>query len=291
MILTNSNAPQISGSQSALIAQSELHIAVGAATKAARAGREVLLHYFGRLKNIQEKHQAGLVSEADQESEKVIFETLRKYFPTDEYLGEESAGLNLTKVQPAQGSRWIVDPLDGTTNYIHRFPIFAISIGLEIKSDMQVGLIDMPALNETYVAMKGLGVWMNGRPLSVSKTEKMKDSLLATGFFSEDESILEEQLRIFSNNVRRCRGIRRAGAAAYDLTQVASGVFDAYWEKGLKPWDTAAGILMVREAGGQVTTYRGADYNPYSLTMVASNAKIHDELRLQGAPFLAASSD
>lgn len=287
MILTNSNAAQI---QNAL-SEKELNLALSAASKAARGGREVLLHYFGRLKNIQEKHQAGLVSEADKESEKVIFEILRKNFPSDEYLGEESAGLDLTNVQAAKGTRWVVDPLDGTTNYIHRFPIFAISIGLELKGGMQVGLIDMPALGETYSAMKGLGAWVNGRSLQVSSTVKMKDSLLATGFFGDNEEILQEQLRIFSNNVRKCRGIRRGGAAAYDLTQVASGIFDGYWEKGLKPWDTAAGILLVREAGGQVTTYRGHEYNPYATTMMATNSKIHQELQAESTPFLSASSD
>jgi myo-inositol-1(or 4)-monophosphatase len=272
MILTNSNA-----------APSE---ALKAATIAARAGREVLLHYFGRLKNIEEKFQSGLVSEADKESERVIFDCLRKYFPTDEYLGEESAGLDLSGLGPAKGSRWVVDPLDGTTNYIHQFPIFAISIALEVQGKIKVGLIDMPALQETYTAIEGEGTWVNGRPLKVSSTKVSKDSLLATGFFGDNEVILQEQLRVFSQVVRSCRGIRRAGAAAYDLTQVARGVFDGYWERGLKPWDSAAGILMVREAGGIVTNYHGDEYHPYMDTLFASNSKIHAELTAMIIPQL-----
>jgi myo-inositol-1(or 4)-monophosphatase len=277
MILTKTNAA--------------LYQALDAATKAARAGREVLLHYFGRLENIEVKFQAGLVSEADKESEVVIFETLRKYFPSDEYLGEESAGSDLAVTKPAKGSRWIVDPLDGTTNYIHRFPIYAISIGLEINGEIQVGLIDMPALKETYCAILGQGVWVNGQPMKVSNAAQLKDTLLATGFSGDHETILQEQLRVFSHAVRQCRGIRRAGAAAYDLTQVARGVFDGYWERGIKPWDGAAGILMVREAGGRVTTYSGKEYNPYDGSILATNGKVHQEFLASALPLIDQNSD
>jgi len=244
------------------------------AIKAARLGREVLLHYFGRLEHIEEKFQAGLVSEADKESEKAIFNYLKKNFPDDEFVGEEST-LDSTKILPAQAKgRWIVDPLDGTTNYIHRFPIFCVSIGYEYLGRIQVAVIDMPMLGEVYTAIRGRGAFVNGRSLQTSATTTIKDSLLATGFVAEHEDQIQEQLRVFGDVVRKCRGVRRAGAAAYDLTQVARGVFDGYWERGIKPWDSAAGILMVEEAGGRVTTYRGKEYTPYKNSIIATNAHL-----------------
>ncbi len=242
------------------------------AIKAAKLGREVLMHYFGRLEHIEEKFQAGLVSEADKESERVIFDYLRKNFPEDEFVGEEST-LDSTKIPPAKSKgRWIVDPLDGTTNYIHRFPIFCVSIGYEYMGKIQLAVIDVPMLKEVYTAIRGQGAFINGRRMQVSQTKTIKDSLLATGFFGDNEAQLEEQLKIFPPITRECRGVRRAGAAAYDLAQVARGVFDGYWEKGIKAWDAAAGILLVEEAGGKVCTYRGAPYDPYKRSIIATNS-------------------
>ncbi len=267
------------------------------AIKAARLGREVLLKYHGRLEHIEEKFQAGLVSEADRESEKVIFDYLRKNFPHDEFIGEESTSdADLTKVREksAQGFRnrkWIVDPLDGTTNYVHRFPVYCISIGLEVNGQVEVAVIDVPQLGEVYTAVRGKGAFVNGKRLHVSNTQNLRDSLLATGFIGEKETILEEQLRIFTNIVRRCRGIRRAGAAAYDLCMVARGVFDGYWERGLSPWDSAAGILLVREAGGVVTTYSGAEYTPFHQSLIAGNPKIHAEIRKDFSEILKSPID
>lgn len=245
------------------------------ALRAARAGREVLLHYFGRISNIEEKFQAGLVSEADRESERAIFDLLRKNFPQDEFLGEEST-LDFSKVKPSASAkgRWIVDPLDGTTNYIHRFPIFCVSIGYEYDGQLQLAVIDVPLLGEVYSAIRGQGAFLNGKRLQISRTKNLKDSLLATGFFGDDERLLKEQLEIFSQVVRVSRGVRRPGAAAYDLTQVAAGVIDCFWERNLKPWDSAAGALLVREAGGVVTTYRGKDYNPFHNSLIAGNPAI-----------------
>lgn len=248
------------------------------ALKAARLGREVLLQYFGRLENIEEKFQAGLVSEADKESERVIFEYLRKQFPEDEFVGEEST-LDPTKIPPPRAKgRWIVDPLDGTTNYIHRFPVFCVSIGYEYEGRSQVAVIDVPMMGEVYSAVRGQGAFVNGRRMRVSSTKTVKDSLLATGFFGDNEAQLQEQLKIFPGITREARGVRRAGAAAYDLALVARGVFDGYWEKGLKPWDSAAGILLVEEAGGKVCTYRGEPYTPYKNSIVAANAHLADLL-------------
>jgi len=256
-------------------------------------GREVLLKYIGNLQHISEKFQAGLVSEADKESEKVISDYLRKNFPSIEFLGEESS-YEGAKVQwsaaGAQG-RWILDPLDGTTNYIHQFPIFCISLGLEINGEIQVAVIDCPKMGETYTAIRGQGAYMNGKKLQISSASGLKDALLATGFIAEKQKILDEQLRIFSDVVYKCRGIRRPGAAAYDLALVAKGVFDGFWERNLQPWDSAAGMLLVEEAGGKVVTYRGKKYNPYKNSIIAGNAKVVDELTKTLAPYLSEETD
>jgi myo-inositol-1(or 4)-monophosphatase len=244
---------------------------------AARLGREVLLKYMGKLEHVEHKFQAGLVSEADKESEKTIFDNLRKNFPDDIFMGEESYFENSTKVQevPQKGQgRWIVDPLDGTTNYIHQFPVFCVSIGYEVDGKVQVAVIDVPMMGQVYSAVRGKGAWVNGKPLKVSNTEKLSDAFVATGFFNQVEPNLVEQLRVFGKLVREVRDVRRAGAAAYDLCLVAQGVFDGYWEKGLKPWDSAAGLLLVEEAGGKVVTYKGNTYNPFKNSIIAGNEKV-----------------
>jgi myo-inositol-1(or 4)-monophosphatase len=261
--------------------------------KACRLGREVLLKYIGNLQHISEKFQAGLVSEADKESEKVISDYLRKNFPSTEFLGEESSyeGAKVQLTSAGAQGRWILDPLDGTTNYIHQFPIFCISLGLEINGEIQVAVIDCPKMGETYTAIRGQGAFMNGKRLSVSSASGLKDALLATGFVAEKQKVIEEQLRIFSDIVYKARGVRRPGAAAYDLALVARGVFDGFWERNLQPWDSAAGLLLVEEAGGKVVTYRGKKYNPYKNSIIAGNANVVDELQKTLAPYLSEETD
>jgi myo-inositol-1(or 4)-monophosphatase len=258
----------------------DLDQALAVGLKACKLGREVLLQYIGNLQHIEEKFQAGLVSEADKESERVISEHLRKNFPSIEFLGEESsfegAKVQLSKAGP-QG-RWVVDPLDGTTNYIHQFPIFCISLALEINGEIQVAVIDCPKMGETYTAIKGRGAFVNGKSLKVSGPKKLNDAFLSTGFVADKKYIIEEQLRIFSDVVYKCRAVRRPGAAAYDLALIARGVFDGYWERNLQPWDSAAGLLLVEEAGGKVVSYRGNRYNPYMNSIVAGSPQVVDEL-------------
>lgn len=246
------------------------------ATKACREGRRVLLDHFGRLEQVEKKFQAGLVSEADRLSEQAITSFLKSCYPQSEVLGEEAfaEGQDVSPGRGGKEGRWILDPLDGTTNYIHRFPIFCISLALEVDEELKVAVIDVPLLGETYTAIRGRGAFVNGRPLKVSPTEKLNDSLLATGFFSEDKEALSEQVELFTRVVGEARGIRRAGAAAYDLCQVARGVFDGFWEKNLKPWDVAAGQLLVEEAGGVVLDYEGRPHHPYSGSLIAGNASI-----------------
>ena len=254
----------------------DLTKALVTANAAARAGRRVLLEYFGRRKQVQEKAQAGLVSEADLESERVITEILKRDFPDVPVVGEEGAFAAGDSRIPE--TAWVVDPLDGTTNYVHGFHVFNISIGLQWKGELVVGVVDVPLLDKTYEAAKGRGAFANGQRLNVSSRVRIKDALLSTGFFPDNLDALKEQLKIFSELVYEARGIRRPGAAAYDLCLVAEGVFDAFWEPNLKPWDAAAGTVLVREAGGVVWDYSGQDYGMGDLTLLAGNRELSGEL-------------
>lgn len=242
------------------------------ASEAVKMGRACLLGYFGKINRIEVKEKAGLVSEADRECEELMKTYLAKCHPEIDFLGEETSHENqVNSFISSTGARWILDPLDGTTNYIHQFPIFCISLALEVDGEIEIGIIDMPVLNQTWTAVKGQGTFCNGVQVWVSKTEKFADALLSTGFFAEEPAYLDEQLEIFSKLVRIARGIRRPGAAAYDLALVSSGVFDLFWEKNLKPWDTAAGQLLVEEAGGICHTYDGDAYSPFKKSIVAGN--------------------
>jgi myo-inositol-1(or 4)-monophosphatase len=246
----------------------DLDKALGTARLAAKEARKVLLHYFGRLSKVREKGDESLVSEADEESEKTILNIVRKDFPEIPMLGEEAASKGKWELPE---TAWIVDPLDGTTNYVHGFSIFNISIGLRYKGELVVGVVDVPLLNQTFWATKGGGAFLNGEKIEVSKRAHLKEALLATGFYPHHRVDLAEQMKIFGDLVPDARGVRRAGAAAYDLCMVAQGVFDAFWEKNLKPWDTAAGTLLVREAGGKVVNYSGGDHDVGDAGMLASN--------------------
>ena len=244
-----------------------------AALEAVELGRACLLGYLGKISHIDTKEKAGLVSEADRECEKLMQAYLAIHCPDVSFLGEEQAFSENVELKPDfRGARWILDPLDGTTNYIHQFPIFCISLALEVDGVLELGIIDMPKLGQTWIAQRGKGAFCDGKPISVSKTTEFSNALLATGFFAEESEILNDQIRIFSAFVKQTRGVRRAGAAAYDLACVSSGIFDLFWEINLKPWDTAAGQLLIEEAGGVVKTYSGNRHNPFATSIVAGNA-------------------
>jgi myo-inositol-1(or 4)-monophosphatase len=250
--------------------------ALKAAQNAARLGREVLLDYFGDLSQVSEKDQAGLVSEADIESERVVSEYLLKAFPETSVYGEEGSYAKTHELPDEKTRRkglWLIDPLDGTTNYVHQFPIYCVSIGFEFEGELSVAVCDVPAFRKTYTAIIGKGAFVDGKKMHVSQRKKLSESLLATGFSSSDKT--KTQIEIFGSLIPEVRGIRRAGSAAFDLCLVAEGVFDAYWEKNLSPWDTAAGALLVTEAGGSVTTYDSNTYSPFDKTIVAGNPEIH----------------
>lgn len=251
------------------------------AMKAVLAGRACLLGYFGKINNIEEKDKAaGLVSEADRESEALIKGMLAKSFPDFDFLGEETAYLEgKDQFTASSRPRWILDPLDGTTNFVHKFPIFCISLALEVNGEIEIGIVDMPMLKQTFTSIRGQGAWCiqpdgSREKLSVSKTTNFEQAFMSTGFVNEKREVLSEQLKIFEDVVWKAQAIRRPGAAAYDLALIAAGVFDLYWEKNLKPWDSAAGLLLVKEAGGVVITFEGEDYDPFKKSSIAGNSTI-----------------
>jgi len=241
--------------------------------EAARESGNILTGLFGKIKNINKKGEIDLVTEADIQSEKSILKIIRENFPGDGILTEESGEMgNLSD------RVWMIDPLDGTTNYAHSFPFFAVSIALQVKGEIVVGMVFNPILNELFEAIKGEGALLNGMPIKVTQTTALRESLLATGFpysiYKEHKAVMD----IFTRMIVRAQGIRRPGAAAIDLCYVATGRLDGFWEQGLNPWDTAAGSLIVREAGGMVSDYKGEAYSPFQKTIVAANPHIFKEM-------------
>jgi myo-inositol-1(or 4)-monophosphatase len=260
---------------------SELDSYLRVAFKACDGAREILDQHFGNLRNLDEKFQAGLVSDADRESEKFIFNTILEAFPDHSILGEES-GLGGAKNGRAL---WMIDPLDGTTNFVHRLPFFCISIGLELDGELVLGLVEAPKLGWRYHAVKGGGAFLNGQPIHASPRSAVKDLLFATGFSSRDEC-LDKQMKLATWAITETRGLRRAGAAALDLCMVAEGIFDCFWEKNLSPWDMAAGVVIAREAGCVASDMSGRPFDPRDGTIVCGTKLACSELlkRIQAAP-------
>jgi len=220
------------------------------------------------------KGSHDIVTEIDKKSEQYISKELLKAFPTHSILGEENIGTTVND----QTYKWIIDPIDGTTNFAHGHTYYCISIGLEINGESQVGVVFAPALNELFYAAKGMGAFMNNKKISVSKTKTLDQSLLATGFNPSAPNIFNENIKHFTHFHKISDGIRRCGAAALDLCYTAAGKVDAFWEKGLKPWDMAAGKIIVEEAGGQVTSLNGTPFNLYNNEVLATNNLIHEEM-------------
>ena len=243
----------------------------------AREAGALLMHYFHEHLKIEYKGEADLVTAADRASEVLIRERIRQQWPTHDILGEEQ-GLS------DQGSeyRWYVDPLDGTTNFAHGFPVFCVSIALEHHTGDHEGqriaaVIYDPTRDELFSAEQGKGAQLNGESIHVSKTAALKESLLATGFPSQKRH-KNPNIYFYHQITLHSHGVRRAGSAALDLCNVASGRFDGFWEFNLNPWDTAAGVLIVEEAGGQVTRFDGSPFQIDSHETVASNGLIHEAL-------------
>lgn len=242
------------------------------ATEAALTGGAVLQKFWGQLSQIQEKGRSGdLVTEADQAAEVAVLAVLRRHLSEHAILAEES-GASGDQNAPLL---WAVDPLDGTTNYAHQFPFCAVSIGLLIEGVPSVGVVYNPILNELYQAATGLGATCNRQPIQVSDTPTLEKSLLVTGFAYDRRETIDNNYAEFCQLTHLTQGVRRGGSAAIDLAFVASGRLDGYWERGLSPWDLAAGIVLVREAGGQVSAYDGSPFDIYSGRTLATNGHLH----------------
>lgn len=228
-----------------------------------------------RMRNrIVLKGRVNLVTEADLASEKFIVSTISKKHPDHSVLAEEE---DLLDKNP--DFRWIVDPLDGTTNYAHAFPFYCVSIALEYRGTCVVGAVYDPERDEMFHAFRGGGACLNRKRIRVTTQSKLEKSLLATGFPYDIGSSREDNLNHFKRFAKLARGVRRAGSAALDLSYLACGRFDGFWELKLHPWDTAAGIVIVKEAGGKVTDFHGRKYSIYDKYILASNGRIHSQMR------------
>lgn len=226
----------------------------------------------GKVRSIEEKHgnERDLVSEIDKESERRIIAAINARFPGHDILAEESGAHNT-----ASEYKWIIDPLDGTTNFLHGVPIFCATIAVEYKGEIVAGATYDPNQDELFTAEKGGGAYCNGARLRVTDTATMIESLVVTGFPYNLDNHPERPLVHFCNFTMAAQGIRRLGSAALDLAYIAAGRFDGYWEVSLNPWDMAAGILMVQEAGGQVSDFFGKPKSIYDKPILATNGKIH----------------
>jgi len=237
----------------------------------AREAGALLLSYFGKVA-VEYKGDVDLVTEADRSAEKLVVSRIRQEFPGHDLIAEEGS-----RVETGSDFRWYVDPLDGTTNFAHGYPVFCVSIALEHKRERIAGVLYDPSRDELFAAEKGSGSKLNGRPIRVSKTQHLAESLVSTGFPSHKRH-KNPNIHFYHQITLRSHGVRRAGSAALDLSCVASGRYDGFWEFNLNSWDTAAGVLLVEEAGGKVTNFIGRPFDISSREVLASNSLIHDEL-------------
>jgi len=238
---------------------------------AARAAGELLRSRIDSIGEVRHKGVVDLVTDVDVASEQLVARAIVEAFPSHTILGEEGGAHGGSESR----FRWIVDPLDGTTNYTHGFPLFCVSIGFEADGELQFGAVYAPYVEELFVASAGSGATLNGRPIHVSNVDELRQAMLATGFPYDRDGALSRALRSFEVLSHRSQAVRRVGSAALDLCYVACGRFDAYWEHIVKPWDLAAGALIVREAGGQVSAADGSRFSVDGGQVLASNRALH----------------
>lgn len=236
------------------------------ALAAAKAGADVLLKYYGKRLDVRLKGKIDPVSRADRNAQKKIIQTIKAIFPDHGILAEEDGVNDVNK-----DFCWIIDPLDGTVNFIHGVPLFCVSIALRHKNDIISGVIYSPVMKEVFVAQKGKGAFLNGKKIKVSSVRNADSSLAVTGFPYYVRENSERVMKNFKDIMLVSQGIRRLGSAAIDLAYVACGRFEFFWEEGLKPWDIAAGSLIVKEAGGIVTDYEHSEDFLFKDTLLASN--------------------
>lgn len=246
-----------------------LRMAVAAAYKGGEKHRNLL----GRLETVDKKGAIDLVTEADRASEKAILDAISEVFPEHSVLAEESG-----QRAGDPDCQWIIDPLDGTTNYAHGLPLFCSSIAFAYKGEPAVGAVLNPVNGELFTAIREKGAWLNGQPIKVSDNHPLSECLLVTGFPYNFKEIFDSVIARFGNCLKASQGVRRLGSAALDLCYVACGRFDGFWEQNLQPWDTAAGFLVAIEAGAVVTDFKGQPFKMDKKEILAANFRIHGEL-------------
>lgn len=250
------------------------HMLKATLLKATKAGGDVLQQYFNGTFQVTSKSTVNdLVTEADKNAETAIFSVIRETFPNDFILSEESG-----EISTDSNVKWIIDPLDGTVNFAHGIPICCVSIGVEKDGEMILGAVYNPFLNEFFFAEKGQGATLNDKRIQVSNKDDIRKACMVTGFPYTWEEYTQSPIATFEYFVKQGQPVRRLGSAAIDLCWVAAGRFDGYYEHSLNAWDAAAGFLIVEEAGGKVTDFKGNRYSPYQRSLIATNGLIHEPL-------------
>ena len=248
------------------------------AIETAREAGRVLAERFGRVSlEVTHKGDIDLVTESDLAAERLIVERISSHYPRHRILAEESGASEREGAERRSAYKWIVDPLDGTTNYAHGYPCYCVSIALEREGELILGVIHDPSRDETFAAERGAGATLNGRRIRVSEIADLNEALLCTGY-PYDVRGRDNFARNFKNFILHAQGVRRDGSAALDLAYVACGRFDGFWEEGLRPWDVAAGVVLVEEAGGRVSRYDGSPFHVYTPPIVASNGLVHEAM-------------
>jgi myo-inositol-1(or 4)-monophosphatase len=243
------------------------------ALKAVKAGGSLLRKHFGKVHSISHKGEINLVTEADRQSEEMIVGIIQEHYPDHSILAEETG--DTRKSSPF---KWIIDPLDGTTNYAHGYPFFCVSLAIEYHGEIWYGAVYDPLKEELFTAEKGKGTYLNGKQIKVSSTPHLNESLLCTGFPYDVRNDIESTILPFRNFLMKAQAVRRDGSAALDLCYIAAGRFDGFWEQRLSPWDVAAGGLLITEAGGTLSNFKGEPFCIYDKEIVASNGKIHSQM-------------
>nr|WP_322742556.1 inositol monophosphatase family protein [Gloeocapsopsis crepidinum] len=258
-----------------MISTTELQTYLDIATEAALAAGTVIQSYYGVLDGVVEKGRPGdLVTQADKASEAVVLDVLQRHLPQHGILAEESGNVGNSQSEYL----WAIDPLDGTTNFAHQYPSFAVSIGLLVADVPQVGVIFAPFHQELFRAGRGLGATRDRRPIQVSQTNELSKSLLVTGFAYDRRETPDNNYAEFCHLTHLTQGVRRSGSAALDLAYIACGRLDGYWERGLSPWDITAGIVLLEEAGGKVSAYDASPFDMASGRILATNGYLHAAL-------------